>query len=110
MNIGVIKERKTDENRVALQPHQAKLLIERGHQVFVELGAGINSGYEDAEYAQSGAQLSPKQVVLDNSQLILKIKSPLVSEYGDYRSHHTLFTYLHFDENFSPENIRRLAS
>lgn len=110
MKIGVLKEQKKDENRVALQPFQVKKLTKLGHEVFVETNAGWNSGFYDPEYAESGAVVCEKQVVLDNAALILKIKAPLRSEFCNYKPHHALFTYLHFDENMSPADITSIVS
>jgi len=110
MKIAVLKEAKRDENRVALQPCQARILVDNGHEVFVEQSAGIQSGYQDDEYVENGAKISSKETALNNCELILKVKAPLESEYGDYGPEQTLFTYLHFDENISPDNIRRLIS
>jgi alanine dehydrogenase len=109
MNIGVLKEKKRDENRVALQPFQAGVLVEAGHSVFVETGAGLSSGFSDDEYLKNGAKVLEKQDVLDSVTLILKVKSPLKFEYSDYKPHHTLFTYLHFDENFAPADIMSIV-
>jgi alanine dehydrogenase len=108
MNIGVLKELKPDEKRVALQPIQVKALVEIGHTVYVESNAGIRASYDDEQYKKFGAIISNKKNILDMSQLILKIKVPLISEYSDYCASHILFAYLHFDENISPENINKL--
>jgi alanine dehydrogenase len=105
MKIGLIKDRKHDENRVALQPNHVKELVSRGHEVFVEFGAGVNSGYADEMYEEKGAKLVEKQTLLNSCKLLLKVKAPLDFEYSDYKSDHILFTYLHFDENIAPEKI-----
>lgn len=110
MKIGVLKERKKDENRVALQPFQVKELISAGHKVFFETEAGLNSGFHDNEYSDCGAVICRKDDVFANAELILKIKAPLRSEFADYKPHHTLFTYLHFDENMVPEDIMSIVS
>jgi alanine dehydrogenase len=108
MNIGVLKELKKDERRVALQPVQAAELIKSGHRVLVEHNAGALSRYTDQDYLDAGATVVNKQSVLDECELLLKVKAPLEIEYQDYKKHHTLFTYLHFDENIAPEKIERL--
>jgi len=108
MNIGVLKEIKPDEKRVALQPEQISELIKAGHTVYVEHNAGISAGYNDQQYIKNGAKVSNKENILKLSELILKIKVPVLSEYSDYCEAHILFAYLHFDENISPENISRL--
>ncbi len=108
MDIGVLRERKQDENRVALQPVQAGQLVARGHRVWVEEGCGQSSGFRDEEYAEAGARVCDKAEALKRCELVLKVKAPLESEYGDYQARHTLFTFLHFDENFPAERIARL--
>ena len=108
MFVGVLREIKEDERRVALQPFQARLLGERGHKVYVEEGAGVGAGFADTEYAANGASVVSKATVLERCTLLLKVKAPMPAEYGDYRDRHTLFTYLHFDENISASNILSL--
>lgn len=110
MIIGVLKETKRDENRVALMPAQVKILVERGHTVLVEPDAGLNSGFPNDEYRAAGATLTDINMIFERSALILKVKTPLESEYFLYRAHHTLFCYLHFDENLSPDKIRALIA
>ncbi|OQX75437.1 MAG: hypothetical protein B6D61_10365 [Bacteroidetes bacterium 4484_249] len=108
MNIGVIKETKTDETRVALQPFQVKVLIANGHKIYVENNAGVLAGFPDDEYVVNGAEIKDKKYILDKCKLILKIKAPLDNEYNDYTKDHIIFTYLHFDENILPDKIREL--
>jgi alanine dehydrogenase len=110
MEIGVLKEVKQDERRVALQPIQANLLSGLGHRVYVEIGAGEGAGFSDEDYRANGAVVVTKDEVLDRSLLLLKVKAPLRSEYADYAPHHVLFTYLHFDENISASDISELIS
>ncbi|TIP97395.1 MAG: alanine dehydrogenase, partial [Mesorhizobium sp.] len=99
MNIGVLKEIKEDERRVALQPNQAQALSRLGHNLYVEIGAGEAAGFSDADYQACGAKIAMKDEVLARARLLLKVKEPLRSEYSDYAPHHILFTFLHFDEN-----------
>lgn len=96
MIIGVPKEIKADEHRVALLPSAAYQLIRRGHTVIVERGAGIGSGFSDVDYEQAGAQLadSPK-TVFGVAELIVKVKEPQPSEYPLLRRDQIIFTYLH---------------
>ncbi|RWD57056.1 MAG: hypothetical protein EOS36_27130 [Mesorhizobium sp.] len=108
MDIGVLKEIKEDERRVALQPIQAQALTRLGHNVYVEISAGEGAGYSDADYQAHGGKVVMKDEVLAQAQLLLKVKAPLRSEYSDYTSRHTLFTYLHFDENIDPWDISEL--
>jgi alanine dehydrogenase len=105
MHIGVLKENKTDERRVALQPCQSQQLVTEGHTVWVEFGAGEGAQYPDHTYKTAGAFLGDKQTILNQCTLLLKVKCPLPEEYQDYRRDHILFTYLHFDENIQPEAI-----
>ena len=96
MIIGVPKEIKTQEYRVALLPSGAYQLIKRGHTVVVERGAGAGAGYPDAEYERAGAKLVDKhEAVFAQADLIIKVKEPLTAEYGLLRPGQLLFTYLH---------------
>jgi len=97
MIIGVPKEIKLQEHRVALLPSAVYQLIKRGHQVVVERSAGVGSGYPDAEYERAGAQMtSSHKEVFEKSGLIVKVKEPQESEYPLLRPDQILFTYLHF--------------
>lgn len=96
MTIGVPKEIKPQENRVALLPSAAYQLTRRGHTVLVERGAGAGSGYPDEEYAAGGAELVDSHAaVFERADLIVKVKEPLPEEYPLLRRGQTLFTYLH---------------
>lgn len=96
MIIGVPKEIKQSENRVALLPSAAYQLIKRGHQVVVEKSAGAGSGYPDADYVQAGCRVvESHEAVFAEADLIVKVKEPLPSEYSLLRPGQLLFTYLH---------------
>jgi alanine dehydrogenase len=96
MIIGVPKEIKEQEYRVALLPSGAYQLIKRGHDVVVERGAGLGAGYPDAEYQQAGAKLlDSHKEVFDRADLIVKVKEPLPEEFSLLRRGQILFTYLH---------------
>ncbi|HOC55050.1 MAG TPA: alanine dehydrogenase [Verrucomicrobiota bacterium] len=96
MIVGVPKEIKDQEYRVALLPSAAYQLIKRGHKVVVERGAGAGSGYLDADYAQAGVTLvNDHAAVFEQADLVVKVKEPLPSEYGLLRAGQILFTYLH---------------
>ncbi len=96
MIIGLPKEIKQQEHRVALVPSAAYQLIKRGHTVVVEKQAGIGSGYPDADYAQAGATLvAAHAAVFEKADLIVKVKEPLQEEYPLLRPGQMLFTYLH---------------
>lgn len=94
--IGVPKEIKNNENRVALTPGGAGMLLQHGHRVLVEAGAGAGSGFADQDYEREGAVLLEKaEDVWAQSDMIMKVKEPLPEEYGYFREHLILFTYLH---------------
>ncbi|BBL71380.1 alanine dehydrogenase [Methylogaea oryzae] len=93
MKIGVPKEIKDQEGRVAMTPAGARRFAEAGHTVCIESGAGSGSGFADQEYLDAGARLGDAAAAWDN-ELVLKVKEPLESEYG-YLQGQMLFTYLH---------------
>src|SRR5438874_8699354 len=95
MKVGVVKEIKSDEYRVALTPAGARELVERGHDVLVERGAGDGSSFPDDAYEAVGATLGDAASVWAESELLLKVKEPLPSEYPLLREGLVLFTYLH---------------
>jgi alanine dehydrogenase len=95
MKIGVPKEIKADEYRVALTPAGALELVQHGHSVLVERGAGEGSAFSDAEYERVGGQIGSVEEVWDGSELVLKVKEPLPEEYPRLREGQVLFTYLH---------------
>jgi alanine dehydrogenase len=96
MKVGVPAEIKTDEYRVALTPAGARELIEHGHEVVVEAGAGMGSTISDEEYTRQGARIVPDAAsVFDEAEMILGVKEPQASEVALLRADHTLFTYLH---------------
>jgi alanine dehydrogenase len=95
MKIGVVKEIKADEYRVALTPAGAHELAGRGHQVLVETGAGEGSAFADAEYEAVGARVADASDVWSEAELLLKVKEPLPAEYPCLREGLVLFTYLH---------------
>src|SRR5881296_106801 len=100
MTVGVPKEIKGQEYRVALLPSAAYQLIKRGHQVLVERNAGAGAGYPDADYDQAGATLlSDHAEVFQKADLIVKVKEPQASEYPLLRPGQILFTYLHLAAN-----------
>jgi len=95
MRIGVAKEIKPDEYRVALTPAGALELINRGHEVAVESGAGVGSAFPDEAYGRVGAELTSVDELWRRSELVLKVKEPIASEYARLRDGQILFTYLH---------------
>ena len=100
MIIGVPKETKLQEHRVALLPSGAYQLIRRGSGVLVERGAGMASGFPDHEYEQAGAVIvDAHEAVFEQAELVVKVKEPQPSEYALLRKEQMLFTYLHLAAN-----------
>jgi alanine dehydrogenase len=96
MIIGVPKEIKEQEQRVALLPSAANQLIRRGHSVLVEKDAGIGSGYSDEEYVKAGAEIVDQaKEIFARADMIVKVKEPLEAEFRLLRKGQILFTYLH---------------
>src|SRR5215468_8373386 len=96
MIIGVPKEVKDQEARVGLLPSGAKALVEAGHEVLVQAGAGSESSLPDEEYREAGASiLSGASEVWSKAHLVVKVKEPQESEYEFLRPGLVLFTYLH---------------
>ncbi|MCI2257250.1 alanine dehydrogenase [Domibacillus sp. PGB-M46] len=96
MLIGIPAEIKNNENRVAITPSGVATLVAAGHDVMIEKGAGLGSGFTDAEYEQYGAQvLDSAGDVWNRADMVMKVKEPLASEYQYFRKDLLLFTYLH---------------
>lgn len=95
MIIGVPKEIKVHEYRVAIIPDGVSRLVENGHAVLIEKGAGLGSGISDEEFAAAGAELVLKDELFLKSDLILKVKEPLQEELPLFRKNQLLFTFLH---------------
>ena len=95
MRIGIPTEIKNNENRVAMTPAGAVHLVQNGHEVFVQKGAGLGSGFTDEEYVQAGAKLVENAEEAWNQDMVMKVKEPVASEYGYFREGLILFTYLH---------------
>src|SRR5258708_31491662 len=95
MRIGVAKGIKSDEYRVALTPAGALELINNGHEVAVETGAGAGSSCPDEAYERVGAQITSVDDVWERSDMVLKVKEPIAAEYTRLREGQILFTYLH---------------
>ncbi len=95
MRVGVSKEIKPDEYRVALTPAGARELRYRGHEVLVEAGAGAGSAFRDSDYEAMGARTVSSEEVWETSELVLKVKEPIEEEYPRLRDGLILFTYLH---------------
>jgi len=96
MKVGVPTEIKTDEYRVALTPSGVRELVDRGHEVVVQSGAGEGSAITDADYEAQGAKILPDaEAVFGEAELIVKVKEPQPEEVARLEPRHTLFTYLH---------------
>jgi alanine dehydrogenase len=107
MIIGVPKEIKNNENRVAITPAGVMSFVQAGHTVLVEKDAGIGSGFTNEDYASAGAQIIEQaQDVWAKADMVMKVKEPLPSEYGYFRPGLILFTYLHLAAE--PELTRAL--
>ena len=96
MTIGIPKEIKTKEYRVGIIPSGVKVLVQSGHEVYIETEAGVKSGFLDDDYVEAGAKiLQSPQEVYGHCEMILKVKEPQVQEYDLLRAGQILFTYLH---------------
>lgn len=100
MLIGVPKEVKASENRVALAPSGAETLIKNGHEVIIEKDAGVGSGFQDSDYETVGVKILDSHVdIFKNAQILLKVKEPIATEYDLFQERQLLFTYLHLAAN-----------
>jgi len=108
MLIGVPKEIKTNENRVAVVPAGVEALVSHGHTVLVEAGAGIGSGFADDLYVKAGARMLPGAAdVWAQAEMICKVKEPILAEWPHMRKEQVIFTYFHFaaDEALTQAHI-----
>ncbi len=97
MIIGVPKEIKANENRIAIVPAGVEILVQRGHQVLIEQGAGIGSGFNDDAYRQAGAEIvAAAPEIYRKADMIMKVKEPLPQEYPLIGKGQIVFTYFHF--------------
>ncbi|HYX82792.1 MAG TPA: alanine dehydrogenase, partial [Gemmatimonadales bacterium] len=97
MIVGVPKEIKTAEHRVALVPAGAESLASDGHTVLIEAGAGVGSGFNDEAYRSAGAQIAPQaDAVWSKAEMIMKVKEPIEPEWPKLRRGQVVFTYFHF--------------
>jgi alanine dehydrogenase len=113
MKIGVPKEIKTNENRIALVPAGAEALVAAGHTVYVEQGAGLGSGFDDAQYTAVGAKILPTaDEVWATADMIIKVKEPIKVEWPRMRKGQTIFTYFHFaaDEELTKAHLESGAT
>jgi alanine dehydrogenase len=109
VKVGVPRETKADEYRVSMTPAGVRELTERGHEVLVESGAGVASGFADEQYSTQGATIAPDaDAVFGAAEMIVKVKEPLDFEVARLRPNQTLFTYLHLAP--APELTRGLCA
>ncbi|WP_123040868.1 alanine dehydrogenase [Cohnella candidum] len=109
MIVGVPKEIKNQEYRVALTPAGAGMLRQQGHEVVVQAGAGVGSGFLDEEYFAAGAVIvGGAEAVWERAEMIVKVKEPVAEEFGYFRSGQILFTYLHLAA--APDLAKALAA
>ncbi|MCU1588355.1 MAG: alanine dehydrogenase, partial [Frankiales bacterium] len=96
MRVGIPREVKNNEYRVAITPSGVKELVSHGHEVFVEQEAGLGSSIHDEEFVAAGAKILPTaDDVWGTGELVLKVKEPVAEEYHRMRADQVLFTYLH---------------
>jgi alanine dehydrogenase len=99
MVIGIPKEIKEHEYRVGLTPSGARELKKEGHRIFVEQSAGSGSGFSDEDYQEAGAEITEKELLFRECELIIKVKEPLPPEFDLLRDGQALFTFLHLASN-----------
>ncbi len=110
MIIGVPKEIKNNENRVALTPAGTQELVKRGHTVYVQKNAGADSGFRDEEYAKAGAKITATaEEVFGLAEMIIKVKEPIEQEYKLIKKDQLVFTYFHF-ASYEPLTKAMIAS
>ena len=110
MIIGVPKEIKNNENRVALTPAGTKELVKRGHTVYIQKNAGTGSGFSDEEYSKAGGKMIDKaEEVFGLAEMIMKVKEPIEQEYKLIKKDQLVFTYFHF-ASYEPLTKAMIAS
>lgn len=95
MIVGVPREIKENEHRVAMVPGGVAVLVRNGHRVLIEKSAGLASGIEDKQYMNVGAEVVAAKQVWEQAEMIVKVKEPVASEYENLRTNQLLFTFLH---------------
>ncbi|MCR5230369.1 MAG: alanine dehydrogenase [Solobacterium sp.] len=100
MRVGCVKELKNNEFRVGMTPDNVKAYVNAGHDVYIEKGAGLGSGFTDDEYVEAGANvLNQAAEIWEHSEMIVKVKEPLPEEYKYFHDGLIIFTYLHLAAN-----------
>jgi alanine dehydrogenase len=113
MKIGVPKEIKTNENRIALVPAGAEAMVSAGHSVLIEAGAGVGSGFSDEDYTSVGAKIGKDaDAVWKESDMIMKVKEPIKVEWPRMKKGQLIFTYFHFaaDEELTKAHLKSGAT
>ena len=96
MIVGILKEIKVQENRVAMTPAGVEVMKLNGHTLLVEKNAGAGSGFEDEDYAQAGAEIvATPEEIFKRAEMVMHVKEPQPSEYGLIRKDQIVWTYLH---------------
>lgn len=95
MKVGCVKEIKNNEYRVGMTPDNVRSAVANGHEVFIESGAGVGSGFTDQEYIEAGAQLKDAKEIWQDVQLMVKVKEPMPEEYPLFHEGLILYTYFH---------------
>ena len=99
MIVGLLKEIKKEEYRVALVPSDIKKLTKLGHKVIFEPNCGIDAGFPDERYVKAGGIPKNKRIIFQKAEIIVKVKTPEDEEPDLFRNNQTLFSYLHYDGN-----------
>ena len=108
MIVGIPKEIKIGETRVAITPEGVETFVQQGHKVLIEASAGDKSHFSDSDYEATGGIIVKKEKLFSEAELILKIKQPYAEEMSYFREDQTLFAYLHLDENAPHEYTEEL--
>jgi alanine dehydrogenase len=100
MRVGILREVKPEEYRVAMSPAGVEVMCQHGHTIVVEAGAGESSGFQDSDYRAGGAEISPSaQSIFKSCEMVLHVKEPMPAEYDLIREDQIVFTYLHLAAN-----------
>ena len=112
MIVGILKEIKSEENRVCMTPAGAEIMAQNGHQILVEKSAGVGSGFSDQQYIDAGAEIveTPAEIY-ERSEMVMHVKEPQPQEYEMIRENQIVFTYFHFaaSEELTRAMIKRKA-
>lgn len=109
MIVGIPKELKVAEKRVVITPTGVQVLVQQGHKVLIEAGAGLGSGLQDKSYIQAGAEVQPSSEIWNNSEMILKVKEPITPEFDLMHEGQIVFTFLHLaaDKNLTQKLMEK---